>query len=165
MARKLVMVMGAQRSGTNALFCSLANDKQVIPFNESIDNAIYCNYLLRPLGEIAGVLGAATGTVLLKPISETKYRTIDDVIREYHGYALQIVWIYRDPVNVFYSMHREGWIPFNEIGSEHTVEHWNKRNRLAYESCRRYSDLTAIVRYEDLLVDRRVFRQLCNWLR
>jgi hypothetical protein len=165
MAKELVMVMGAQRSGTNALFGSLANDKRVLAFNESIDNAIYFNYRLRPLGEIADVLGPATGTILLKPICETLYRTIEDVIEEFRSYALRIVWIYRDPVNVFYSMHQEGWIPFNEIGSEDHVEQWMKRNWLAHESYKRHSDLIAIVRYEDLLIDSRVFRRLRDWLR
>jgi hypothetical protein len=164
MAKELVMVMGVGRSGTTALFRSLAKDRRVVRYNESIDSAIYFNYRLRPLGEIASVLSSVTGPVLLKPVHETSYRTIEDVIDEFRGYALRIVWIYRDPVNVFYSMHLQGWVPFTKIGSDSNVEQWSRRNRLAHESYERHPDFIAIVRYEDLLIDSRVFRRLCKWL-
>ncbi len=165
MAKELIMVMGTQRSGTNALFGSLASDKRVVPFNESIDNRIYHNYRLRSLSDFGDVVDTAAGPVLLKPICETLYRTIEDVIKEYRGYDLRIVWIYRDPVNVFYSMHQEGWIPFDEIGNDGHIKQWNRRNRMASETCQRHPDLMAIVRYEDVLTDLKVFSRLRDWLR
>jgi len=101
---------------------------------------------------------------LLKPLCETLHRTLEDLREEFGAYALRIVWIYRDPVNVFYSMHREGWVPFNKIGSDSYIEQWKKRNSLAHEFYQRHSDLIAIVRYEDFFVDSDVFRGLCDWL-
>jgi len=89
---------------------------------------------------------------------------LEDLREEFGAYALRIVWIYRDPVNVFYSMHREGWVPFNEIGSDLYIEQWKKRSYLAHEFYQRHSDLIAIVRYEDFFVDSDVFRGLCDWL-
>src|SRR5437016_7529429 len=58
-AHELIMVMGVQRSGTNVLFDSLATDRTLSAFPEDIDSAFYCNFLLRPLSELAALIERA----------------------------------------------------------------------------------------------------------
>jgi hypothetical protein len=63
--KRLIMVMGVQRSGTTVLFDSLARDETLTSFGESVDSAVYYKYRLRPLAEIAPIFNAAVGAVLL----------------------------------------------------------------------------------------------------
>lgn len=164
MAKQVIMVMGVQRSGTTAVFRSLASDQSVTAYDESIDSAVYTKYRLRPLPEIAPLLDAAPDAVLLKPLSETFYRTLENIAGEYARYALRVVWIYRDPVNVLYSMHRQGWLSLSEIAGAVHLDRWNERNRLALQFATTHPEQIALVRYEDCLVDAQVFRRLTGWL-
>lgn len=164
MAKNVIIVMGVQRSGTTALFQSLSTDKRVTALDESIESVVYYKYRLRPLAEIAHVLEAAPHVVLLKPLSETFYRTLESIAEEYAAFALRVVWIYRDPVNVLYSMHRQGWLPLAEIDSAVHLERWDRRNRLALQFQRSRPEQIAILRYEDCLADPQLFRRLANSL-
>jgi len=159
------MVMGVQRSGTSALFDSLATDRTLSAFPEDIDSAFYYNFLLRPVKELAPLIEGVAGRILLKPITETGIRSLAEVAEEYRSYALRFVWIYRDPVNVFDSMRRERWIAAEEIDRAAHILGWRKRNEYALEFQQQNPEQIAIVRYEDLCVDRKVFRQLTSWLR
>ena len=123
-SHELIMVMGVQRSGTNVLFDSLATDKTLNVFPEDIDSAFYCNFLLRPLSELAPLIERALGRILLKPISETGRRSLAEMAEEYRSYQLHFVWIYRDPVNVFGSMRRERWLAADEIDDPAPIRGW-----------------------------------------
>ena len=158
------MVMGVQRSGTTAIFTSLAADKSLTAYDEDIDNAVYTRFRLRPLCDIAHLFDTAPGTVLLKPICETFDRTLLDLRTEYSHYNVRFVWIYRDPVNVLHSMHREGWISAGDIASERHIAAWRTRNEYALQFQADSPQQIAIVRYEDLSRDPKVFRQLSKWL-
>src|SRR6266536_2394344 len=92
-SHELIMVMGAQRSGTNVLFSSLATDRTLSAFPEDIDSAFYCNFLLRPLSELAALIERAPGRILLKPINETGRRSLAELAEEYRSYPLRFVWI------------------------------------------------------------------------
>ncbi len=157
------MVMGVQRSGTTALFRSLAHDPALTAFHESPDDAIYYLYRLRPMREIAPIFDATPGAILLKPINETFDRSLEDLRKEYRNYALKIVWIYRDPVNVLVSMSRKGWLP-TDLAGEPGAGNWVARNRLALQFQKSHPDLIVVVRYEDLIADRNIFRSLCESL-
>ena len=74
--RKVIMLMGYQRSGTNVFFDSLASDPSLNSHNESMDNGFFSEWRLRGEGEVREVLAGLPGTVLLKPISEPTYRDI-----------------------------------------------------------------------------------------
>jgi hypothetical protein len=163
-ARELIMVMGVQRSGTKALFNSLATDKSLTSYNESVDDAIYDRYRLRPLPVIAGLLNAAPGTVLMKPICETFDRSLEEIFEEYKAFDLRVVWIYRDPVNVLCSMHRKGWLGRAKIDDAGLVVQWERRNRLALRFHGQNAAKIAIIRYEDCCADPHVFRDLSAWL-
>src|SRR5919201_116659 len=132
------MVMGVQRSGTTALFRCLEHDPTVTPFMEMDRDAIYRGFYLRPEPQIRMTLRRAPGTVLLKPISETYRRTVSDVFDEFHAYDVKVVWIYRDPVDVVYSMREEGWIGRWQLTLE--CRDWVRRNQLALQSLRAHGD-------------------------
>ena len=161
--KRLIMVMGTQRSGTTALFRSLAHDRALTSFHESAEDALYYLYRLRPVRETAAILNAAPGAVLLKPITETIDRSLEDLKTEYANYALKFVWIYRDPVNVLHSMSRKGWLPRALEGEPGAVT-WVARNQLALRFQKDHPGAIAIVRYEDLVSDPTIFGSLCKSL-
>src|SRR2546429_4222803 len=163
-SHELTIVMGAQRSGTNVLFSSLATDRTLSAFPEDIDSGFYCNFLLRPFRELAALIERARGRILLKPITETGRRSLAELAEEYRSYPLRFVWIYRDPVNVFDSMRRERWLAPNEIDQPAHIGGWRKHNEYALQFQQQCPEQIAIVRYEDLCFDRAVFRQLTRWL-
>ncbi len=108
--KRIIMIMGVQRSGTTALFHLMTEDPDLDGYHKDDPQLNDDRYLLRPEPEIRDVLQSARGPVLLKPISETMVRSLEDVCAEYSAHQLDIVWLYRDPVNVVYSWHQKDWI-------------------------------------------------------
>lgn len=159
---RLVLLMGVQRSGTNALFKSLTSDPAVLGVNEAPDSAFFQDVLLRPERELRPHLQAWAGPVVLKPISETNWRSVAAVLEEFSAYELRIPWIYRDPVNCFYS-HVERWEGFRGR-PEAFAAHWSARNASALEAVQAQPGSVAVIRYEDLVADPAVFAALCAWL-
>lgn len=165
--KKLIMIMGFQRSGTNALFYSMADDPAVTSFNENRLEVFYESdnmkgFLLKDEPEIREILLRDEGPALLKPISETNVREIVDVFHEYAAYDLHIPYIYRDPINVFYSWMKKGWASLDN--TKDFIAHWNKRNESILEAKPAYPERTPVVRYEDLIDDPFVFFKLCRRL-
>jgi hypothetical protein len=152
------MVMGVQRSGTNALFRALSADPSLVAFNESESSPWYDKMFLRPESELREHFSSCAGPVLLKPISETKRRSVAAVLDEFEAYQPQVVWIFRDPVNCFYS-HTARWSGF--VGDPTGfAAHWCERNRLIVNALSEYSDQITIVQYGDLIRDPQVFDDL-----
>ena len=89
-ATRLVMILGFQRSGTTALFDTLASAPGVSPRHEHADDDLYDDYFLRPEPQIRSVLAALPGTVLLKPVRESRRRSPLEVAKEYRDYDLSI---------------------------------------------------------------------------
>lgn len=158
----LVLIMGVQRSGTNALFKSLSSDASVLGVNESPDSAFFVELLLRPEPQLRPHLLAHDGVVVLKPISETNHRGVDALLDELSAYDPRVAWIYRDPVNCFHS-HIERWTGFRDR-PDAFAQHWTRRNALALAALSSRRDRMAIVRYEDLVTDPQVFTGLATWL-
>lgn len=155
---KIIMVMGVQRSGTNALFNSFAKDTNFRAFNECDDSEIFYEWNLRPECEIRSIL-RGSGPVLLKPVNETDFRSVTDVIREYKDYDVWIPWIYRDPVNVYYS-----WLTkWNMPSVDEFIEMWNRRNQSILTILPDFGSRIGIVRYEDLVADPQVFYRACGF--
>lgn len=161
---RLIMVMGVQRSGTNALFDSLATDKTLSAFPEDIDSVFYRDFRLRPVDETSDLIRSCPGRILLKPISETAARSLAEVAEEYRSYALRFVWIYRDPVNVLDSMRRLKWINAQDCERPDLFLGWRKRNEYALQFQQECPHQITIVRYEDLCLDPAVFRKLTRLL-
>ncbi len=148
---RIVMILGVQRSGTNALFDSLAKAPKVLACNESGDSEIYINFFLRPEPEIRKSL-LNDKPVLLKPISETKKRSVQELLQEYSEYDFRILHIHRDPVNTYYSATLIWHVVLEEY-----LEEWNRRNRSIFEINPGWKDRVAFVKYEDMVEDPSVF--------
>ncbi len=149
--QKLIMILGVQRSGTTALFETLATAPGLTSYHEAADDAVYFDYYLRPEPEIRSVLQAAPNSVLLKPVRESELRSLHSLFDEYAAYDLQIIWLYRDPVNVLYSYERKGWA--NRDAFESLGQEWALRNQAMLEALPQAQEHLTIVRYEDLLQD------------
>ena len=146
-AKRLVMIMGFQRSGTTALFDTLASAPGVSPRHEHADDDLYDDYFLRPEPQIGPVLAALPGTVLLKPVRESRRRSPLEVAEEYRDYDLTMIWLYRDPVNVYQSWLEKQWV----TNPEGIGQHWVSRNQKCLASRAALGDTLLIVRYEDLV--------------
>jgi hypothetical protein len=159
---RLVMVMGVQRSGTNALFKCLTSARGVQAFNEAPDNAAFEACDLRPEPTLRALLAAAPGPVVLKPINESKHRPVAAVLEEFGAHDLRAVWIFRDPVNCYHS-HIVRWAGFRGR-PEAFAASWSARNRSALDALAAHPERLALVRYEDLVADPRVLASLAAFL-
>lgn len=158
--QSLIMIMGVQRSGTTALFDILANAHGVSACPESPGDAIYDDFYLRPEPEIREVLHAMPGTVLLKPVRESERRTPLAVAEEYADYNLRIIWLYRDPVNVYHSYCRLGWSDASSSAAVTFASQWMRRNQEAMDHVRQLGRQLMVVCYEDLTSDRSLIHAL-----
>ncbi len=147
------MIMAMQRSGTTALFETLSTAPSLVSHEESADSAIYLDYFLRPESETRDVIRSARSSVLLKPVRETERRSLVSVMDEYAGYDLQILWLYRDPVNVAHSYGELGWSDVTSVALE-----WVARNRMAIELPVTYHNKLTVLRYESLISDPRALK-------
>jgi hypothetical protein len=148
---RLVMVIGFQRSGTNALFDSLAGDRRFLSFNEVGESEIYSNFYLKAEPEIRSIFHAGKN-VLLKPISETKRRNVEDLFQEFAAYDVRVLHIHRDPVNTYYSV-SVLW----DTTPEEFIEQWNRRNSSIFSVSEKHKQKVAFVKYEDMILDPEVF--------
>ena len=146
-AKRLVMIVGVQRSGTTALFHTLASAPGVSPRHEAADDDLYDDYFLRPEPRIRPILAALPGTVLLKPVRESHRRSPVEIAEEYRDYDLSMIWLYRDPVNVYRSWFEKGWVTCRPRG---IGRHWATRNEKCLDSLAALGDKLIVVRYEDL---------------
>ena len=160
--KRLVMVTGVQRSGTTAVFGELSRSPGVSARDESIDDPLYREYYLRPEPQIRGLLDALPGTVLLKPVRETVRRPLLAVSDEYDDYDLRLIWLYRDPVNVFASWVQKGWtkdVPDRVVAFAY---HWCRRNESALAAAATLGPRLVIVNYEDLCSARALLPRLAR---
>lgn len=167
--KRLIFVMGVQRSGTNALRQSLSLSPGVVGYNESEESEFFKDWFLRPEPELRARLAAVPGIVLLKPISETLRRSVSSLFDEFAGYDLSVVWIYRDPVAVHRSTRAHPVLGkrFADGGSDGVarfVDEWCTRNRSALDAAASRGPRVSIVSHRDLCHDHLVFRSLCAHL-
>ena len=159
---RVILLMGVQRSGTNALFKSLSSSVAVRAYNESVDSPMFLDLDLRPEPEVRPVLESDPRPALLKPISETRCRSVADVLDEWGRHDVRVVWTYRDPVNCYHS-HIVRWAGFRGRPDAFAAQ-WEARNRSVLDALASHGDRIALVRYEDLAVDAGVLGDLCSFL-
>ena len=145
--KRIVMILGFQRSGTTALFETLASAPGVSPRHEHANDDLYDDFFLRPEPQIRPVLAVLPGTVLFKPVRESRRRSPLEVAEEYRDYDLTMIWLYRDPVNVYQSWLEKQWV----TNPEGIGQHWVSRNKKCLASQAALGDTLLIVRYEDLV--------------
>lgn len=161
---KLILVMGMQRSGTTALLYALGQDPSLQVENEQPSSPLWEGYLLRPEPEIRKLLWSIKRRIVMKPVLEIERRTIDDVLNEFEAYEPQVVWIYRDPVNVWSSARKEFHLKDRE--QKQWIHKWVDGNESALKSLDGpHARQIVMVRYEDLIERRNVFDELCRFLR
>ena len=158
---KLVFVMGVQRSGTNSLFDSLTS-RAVTPYNESVSSPLFEEMLLRPEPVVRPVLEASRLPVLVKPISESKVRSVRAVLEEFSAHDLRVVWIYRDPINC-YASHIQRWSGYRGQ-SQKFGEDWADRNQSVLDALEHFGDQICLVRYADLIADPGVIASVGDFL-
>lgn len=149
--KRLRMVMGYQRSGTNALFKCLSS-QAVVSLGETYRSDVYRKWLLRSEKELRLSFARIDKPILLKPISESYVRSMDDVIAEFHAYDLKIVFICRDPVNVYYSNLLHDPLQYGQDIRSFTSL-WQQRLRRSICHERFLPSHVIYVRYEDLVSD------------
>lgn len=159
---RIILLMGVQRSGTNALFKSLSSSTEVRAFNESMDSPWFARLDLRPVAQLEALLAEDPRPVVLKPINETKTRSVSEVLDEFGAHDARVAWAYRDPINAYFS-HVVRWKGFRGQ-PEAFARHWAARNRSVLEALQPYGSRIAIVRYEDLAVDAAVLDELSAFL-
>lgn len=160
---KLVFVMGMQRSGTTALAETLGQDPRLHVEHESPGNAFYDDFFLRPEPELREHLWRIKRRVLLKPISETQRRSVEETLEEFADYGVRVAWIYRDPINVWSSMQVE--FQLTEADRRGWAWQWNLGNRSVLDALYGpYRDQIVLVRYEDLIAHRATYTALCRFL-
>ena len=86
--------------------------------------------------------------MLLKPVRESRRRSPLEVATEYSDYDLSIIWLYRDPVNVYRSWLEKGWV---KSMPQEFASHWMTRNEGCLDSRGALGDTLIMVRYEDLV--------------
>ena len=159
--------MGVNRSGTNALRESLSKDADIYAFNEHKNNAFFVDYYLRSEKETRKLIQKSEKPILLKPINETRKRSIDEVLKEYKDYEVKIIWIYRDPVNVhqsqktFFNKPPISYPKYKNV--DWFIKEWNKRNSEVLSVRKKYECNMIIVRYEDLISDPSIFWNTCRF--
>lgn len=161
---KLIMVMGMQRSGTTALLYTLGQDPSIQVENEEPEGPLYDAYRLRPADIIHGELIRMKRRVILKPVLEAEYREIDEVIQEFLIYDPLVVWIYRDPIDVWSSAKNTFSLSSDDMLN--WLMRWVKGNESALRSLSGpFRDRIRAVSYTDLIEQREVYRTLCDYLR
>lgn len=161
--RKLIFVMGVQRSGTTALLDTLGQDPNLRVEDEHVDSPFFHAYYLRPEPVLRAHIHRIRRRILLKAISETYRRTVEDVLDEFARFEPMVAWIYRDPVDVWRSARAEFRLDDREL--EQWLADWNRRNTLALDTLvGRHANRIAIVSYSDLQTQRGTFRELCRFL-
>jgi hypothetical protein len=161
---KLIMVMGMQRSGTTALLYALGQDPSIQVENEEPEGPLYDVYRLRSADVIHGELIRMKRRVILKPVLEAEYREIDDVIQEFLIYDPLVVWIFRDPIDVWSSAKNTFSLSSDDMLD--WLKRWVKGNESALRSLSGpFRDRIRAVSYTDLIEQREVYRTLCDFLR
>jgi hypothetical protein len=161
--RKLIFVLGSQRSGTTAMLQALGQDPSLQAENESPGNELYEDYRLRPEPTIRPILWGYRRRIILKPVADVDFEPVEEIVGEFKDYDPLVVWLYRDPVNVWSSAKSTFDLPPD------LLDEWIRKWRAGNESL-----LTAlsgplghrfiVVRYEDLISQRTLFNDVCRFL-
>lgn len=128
------------------------------------DKRFFDNFFLKPEETIRPLLELSKPIIFIEAKSETKIRNVVDVVSEFSNYHVKIIWNYRNPVSVFYS--RSIKYPDEDWVYDHNqfCEMWNRRNASVLHALDQYPDDIAIVKLEDLIESRLVFKQLCDFI-
>jgi hypothetical protein len=159
----LFFVMGIQRSGGSTLLNAFKRNRSVSIFREK-DKNFFDYFILKPEKELRPFIEKSKSLILIEAKSETKKREVVDIFNEFSNYIINIIWNYRNPVNVFYS--RLIKYPYKDwVADENQFcDMWNQRNSSIINALDQYRDNIAIVKLEDLSGSKSIFKQLCEFV-
>lgn len=159
----LFFVMGIQRSGGSTVLDVFRRKRKVSIFTEK-DKRFFDNFFLKPENIIRPLLDKSKQILFIEAKSETKIRSVIDIFSEFSSYNLKIIWNYRNPVSVYYS--RSIKYPDEDWVYDHNqfCEMWNQRNGSVLNALDQYRNDIAIVKIEDLIESKKVFKQLCDFV-
>jgi hypothetical protein len=155
------MILGYQRSGTNALFKSFKKDKSYTFHNESDYSEIMESWALRPEKDIRYFLNKE-GRVITKPISENYFRTTRELFEEYEGYAVRYIFIVRDIANIYYS-NNEHDKEYYDDDIHKFVKLYNKRMENTLIGLEDRDGI--VIRYEDIISDPEFYQKVCDYFK
>jgi len=157
--KRVILLMGVQRSGTNALRKSLEHDTSIISYNEGIYNIFFEKWLLRPKKSYTEFLTQLNfKTVLLKPVQETRLKKIEEIITGFDIFNCYIIWPFRNPINVYYSQNKK-----SKRSIKSFIADWNKRNSDAIDFYINKKDDILFVEYEKLLTDKEYLNNIFKY--
>jgi hypothetical protein len=170
---KIVMITGHQKSGTTAMMRALGADSSFATINEHRDSPLYLNWNLRPEKEIRHILHGIGHPIITKPVNETRYRGIADIFEEYKEYDLHIVFMYRDPINTYFSnmmlriknellQRKDSQLSIRFPHPSEWCQSWNRRMTTVLDALPMYDHQITLVRYEDVVSDIDVFNEICD---
>ncbi len=159
----LFFIMGIQRSGGSTVLDVFRYKRKVSIFTEK-DKRFFDNFFLKPLESIQPLLENSKPITFIEAKSETKKREVKTIFSEFSQYTVKIIWNYRHPASVFYSRlikyPHEDWVS----DDNQFCEMWNRRNASVLSALEHYRDHIAIVKIEDLIASKKVFKQLCDFV-
>lgn len=157
---EILMILGYQRSGTNALFKSFKKDTRYAFHNESNYSEMMESWALRPEKEIRYFLNKEA-KIVTKPISESYLRTTRELFEEYKGYDVRYVLIIRDIVNIYYS-NNEHDRDYYDNDIDKFVSLYNERMSLTLIGLEDRDGL--VIRYEDVIDNPEFYFKVCDYL-
>ncbi|MFO0946670.1 MAG: sulfotransferase [Planctomycetota bacterium] len=162
---KLLLVMGMHRSGASVLFDSLALDPSVEAHSEGNNSPLFELWWLRPEPVWRSVIVHRSRQLLIKALSEVQVRSVESVLREYQDYSLDLVWIYRNPGDVWASNVR--LLRLSDQHMQAWLEMWIRSHQSLLDAMDgEFGSRVTLVRYEDLCqAPEPVFRKLCARLK
>jgi len=161
--KAIFFVMGIQRSGGSTLLDAFRRKRNVSIFTEK-DKRFFENFFLKPEALIRPLLEESKQFTFIEAKSETKIRNVIDLFSEFSQYNVKVIWNYRNPVRVYYSRlikyPLEDWV----VDHNQFCEMWNHRNGSVLNALNQYRDDIAIVKLEDLIESKMMFKQLCDFV-
>lgn len=122
------------------------------------------DWRLRPSADVVALASSAPGPLMLKAISETRFRSVADVFADLGACDVRALWIYRDPVAVFASMVRLGWVPADERHARGVAEFWSESQHRMLASLPSCEGRIAIVRHEEIAKSPALFTSAAAFL-
>jgi len=151
--KKIVMIMGIQRSGGTTFLSSFLRDSSITALKQEQNSQVYRLTHLRPIDETLEYLMGLRGTVIMEPKSDSKFRAITDIFEEYSPFEVWMLWNYSDPVAVCirYLLRYPHKNTPDKI--DRFIGMWNTRNQRLLDALPRYGERIAIIKLEDVIQD------------
>jgi len=146
------------------MFRCLEKDFNTVGYNESPDSEMFENKNLLSPKIIKPVVNKHIENdnfVLVKPNKLAHNKQLSDILKQYREFNPSIIWMYRNPINVYYS-----FCEMVEKHQPHIMEDWRNRisdvflddekgwcarQQKAIDSCKSTHEKITVINYQDFL--------------